>query len=177
TDVVVRTSDDPRHLVSAIQAEARRRDPQAVVDRPSTMDAIVGRAFAPWQFSVWILTVFAGLACTLAAVGLFSLVSLDVAQRRHEFAVRLALGAHRADIVRPVVWVAATRSLLGLALGVVTAIAAMRGIQSLLFGVASTDLATYGAAIALLLTAVALASSLPAWRASRIDPAIVLREA
>jgi putative ABC transport system permease protein len=64
-----------------------------VIDGMATMDAIVSRAVAPWRFNAWMFTVFAALALMLATVGLFSLVSLDVAQRRREFAVRLALGA------------------------------------------------------------------------------------
>jgi ABC-type antimicrobial peptide transport system permease subunit len=175
TDLVVRTSGDPRRLASAIQAVARRLDPDVVIDRLTTMDAIVGRALAPWRFSVWMLTVFAALAVTLATVGLFSLVSLDVAQRRHEFAVRLALGARRADIVRPVLLGAAGRTLAGIALGVIVAIAATRGIRSLLVGVGTLDVTTYVAVIALVLAVVTLASYVPARRAADIDPLALLR--
>ncbi len=98
TDIVVHTSGDTRRAAAAVQAEARRLDPRVVVDRLTTMDAIVSRAVAPWRFSIWMFTVFASLALVLAAVGLFSLVSLDVAQRRREFAIRLALGARPGDI-------------------------------------------------------------------------------
>jgi predicted permease len=175
TDLVVRTSGDPWRPAGAIQAEARRLDPHVVIDRLTTMDAIVGRAIAPWRFSVWMLTVFAVLAFTLATVGLFSLVSLDVAQRRHEFAVRLALGARRPDIVRPVLLLAGGRTLAGIALGVIAAIAATRGIRSMLFGVGRLDVTTYGSVIALVLVVVTLASYVPARRAAEIDPLALLR--
>ena len=97
-----------------------------------------------------------------------------VAERRHEFAVRLALGAQRAAIVRPVLLVAATRTLAGIALGVIAAIAATRGIRSLLFGVGPLDATTYGAVIALVLVVVTLASYLPARRAAAINPLTLL---
>jgi ABC-type antimicrobial peptide transport system permease subunit len=139
------------------------------------MEAIVSRALAPWRFSVWMFTLFAVLAFTLATVGLVSLVSLDVAQRRHEFAVRLALGAQRPDILRSVLLVAGGRVLAGVVVGVLTAIAGARGIRHMLFGVGALDITTYGVVIGLVFAVVAVASYLPARRAAGIDPLALLR--
>ncbi len=175
TDLVVRTSGDPRRVAGAVQAEARRLDPRVVVDRLTTMEAIVSRAVAPWRFSVWMFTLFAATAFMLATVGLFSAVCLDAAQRRHEFAIRLALGAQRADVLRSVLLVAAWRVLAGIAVGVLIAIAGTRGIRSVLFGVGALDAPTYGAVIALVLAVVAVASYLPARRAADIHPLALLR--
>jgi putative ABC transport system permease protein len=175
TDLVVRTSGDSRRVAAAVQAEARRLDPRVVVDRLTTMEAIVSRAVAPWRFSVWMFTLFAVFAFALASVGLFSVVSLDVAQRRHEFAVRLALGAQRGDVVRPVLVAAAGRAIAGVSLGLLGAVAATRGLRSLMFGVGALDPATYAMVIALVVAVVAVASYLPARRAAEIDPMTLLR--
>lgn len=175
TDLVIRTSGDVRRVIAAVQTEARRLDPRVVVDRVTTMEAIVSRAVAPWRFSMWMFTLFAVCAFVLATVGLFSLVSLDVAQRRHEFAVRLALGAQRADVLRPVLLAAASRALTGVAIGLPVAIAGARGIRGLLFGVGALDATTYAAVIALMFTVVAVASYLPARRAAEVDPLTLLR--
>ena len=98
-----------------------------------------------------------------------------MAQRRHEFAVRLAIRATRSDIVRPVLLSAAQRGLTGVTLGVLAAMAATRGIRRLLFGVEALDAATFAAVLALVLGVVALASWLPARRATKVDPMIALR--
>jgi putative ABC transport system permease protein len=175
SDIVVRASGDTRRAAAAVQAEARRLDPRVVIDRLTTMDAIVSRAVAPWRFGVWMFTVFAALALALATVGLFSLVSLDVAQRHREFAVRLALGARRRDIVRPVLFLAGERALAGIALGLLLSMAVARVIGSMLFGVHGLDATTYAAVVALLVAVVAVAAYLPARRAASVDPMTLLR--
>jgi predicted permease len=175
TDIVVRTSGDTRRATAAVQAEARRLDPRVVVDRLTTMDAIVSRAVAPWRFSVWMFTVFAALALVLATVGLFSLVSLDVAHRYREFAVRLALGARWGDIVRPVLLLAGERVLAGVGIGLLFSVALTRTIGSLLFGVGGLDPTTYAGVVTLLVAVVAVAAYLPARRAASVDPMTLLR--
>jgi putative ABC transport system permease protein len=174
-DLVVRTSRDPLTVAGAVQAEARRLDARVVIDRLTTMDAIVLRAVAPWRFSVWMFTLFAVLAFVLATVGLFSLVSLDVAQRRHEFAVRLAVGAQRGDVRRSVLMSALWRVVPGVAFGVLAAVLGTRAIRNILFGVEPIDLTTYLTVIVLVLAVVTAASWLPAHRAAGIDPLALLR--
>jgi putative ABC transport system permease protein len=174
-DLVVRTSRDPLTVATAVQAEARRLDARVVIDRLTTMDAIVSRAVAPWRFSVWMFMLFAVLAFVLATVGLFSLVSLDVAQRRHEFAVRLAVGAQRGDVRRSVLMSAMWRVVPGLAFGLSVAVLGTRAIRHILFGVEPVDLTTYIAVIMLVLVVVTAASWLPAHRAAGTDPLTLLR--
>ena len=174
-DLVVRTARDPLALAGAVQTEARRFDSGVVIDRLTTLDAIVLRAVAPWRFSVWMFTVFAGLAFVLAIVGLFSLVSLDVMQRRHEFAVRLAVGAQRSHVLRSVLVSALWRVVPGLAFGLLATLLSTRTIRTILFGVGPTDLATYVAVIVLVFAVVLAASWLPAHRAARVDPLALLR--
>jgi predicted permease len=176
TDLVIRTSGDPGRLTAAVQAEARRLDPQVVFDRVSTMEAIVGKEIAPWRFSVWVLALFAALAFVLAGLGLFGLVSLDVAERNREFAIRLALGAQRRDVIASALALAGWRVAAGVLLGLVAAAAVARGIRALLFGVTSLDAVSYAAATLLVLAIVALASFIPARRAAAIEPLLLLRE-
>jgi hypothetical protein len=174
--LIVRASGDPMPLVAAIQAEARRFSPRALVDRVTTMDAAVSRAVAPWRFGTWMFLLFAAVAVVLATVGLFSVVSLDAAQRSREFAVRLALGAPRGDIFRRVVGSAALRVGLGLTVGMLVASGGTQWMRSFLFGIDPLDRATYAAVILLILAIVGLAASLPARRAARIDPVVLLKQ-
>ena len=149
TDIVVRTSGDPLNSLEAIKQEARHLNPRVVVDRVTTMDTILSQAVAPWRFSVWLFSMFAIVAFVLVTLGLFSTVSLDVAQRNKEFAVRLALGGQYGDIVQPLMLKALTRGAAGIAVGVLAALTATRGLSSMLVGVDTFDVATYSVVIAL----------------------------
>ena len=176
TDLVIRSSGDPVRLAALVQAEARRMDPQVVIDRLSTMDAIVGKETAPWRFTVWVLGLFGALAFVLAGLGLFGLVSLDVTERRREFAIRLALGAQRRDVIRAALAVAGWRVAAGILLGLAAAVAGARGIRAMLFGVTPLDVGSYAAGIGLVLAVVALASFIPARRAANVEPLLLLRD-
>ena len=147
-----------------------------IIGGVTTLDAVVSRALAPWRLGAWMLALFAMLAFTLAVVGLVSLVSLDVAHRRREFAIRLALGAQGRDVVDGVLRRVGGRLLVGTGLGLAVAAAGTRGLRSLLFGVAPLDPATYAAVIAFVVGVVVLASWLPARQAGRLDPLEVLRK-
>jgi ABC-type antimicrobial peptide transport system permease subunit len=145
------------------------------VDNVTTMDAAVGRAEAPWRLATWMFVLFAALAFALAALGLVSLVALDVAQRGREFAIRLALGAPRAAVLRGVLVRAGWCVLVGLVIGLALAVAGSRAIRGLLFGIPATDVVTYAAVLATVLAAVSVAAWLPARRAARADPQGLLR--
>jgi putative ABC transport system permease protein len=175
SSLIVRTSADPLGVAAAVQARARELDPRAVIDGITTMDAVVSRAVAPWRLSAWMLSLFAGLAFLLATIGLFSLVSLDVASRRHEFAVRLAVGALGRDILRTVMATASLQVCVGIGLGLIGALAGARALQSLLFGIEWMDAATYAAVLLVVLAVVTVAAYLPARRAARIEPLALLR--
>jgi predicted permease len=166
---------DPLAAASAVQQHARTLDPRALVSGITTLDAVVATAMAPWRLSAWVFAVFAGLALLLSTVGLFSLVSLDVANRRRELALRSALGASASAIVGGVFKVAALRALAGVSVGVAVALAASRAIRGLLFEVEAIDAPTYGAVIALVAAVAAVAAYLPARRAASANPLALLR--
>jgi putative ABC transport system permease protein len=174
--VMVRTSGDPLAVAGAVHAEARALDRQVLVGGITTMEAIVGRAIAPWRFAVWMFMLFAMLAFVLATGGLFSLVALNVALRSREFAVRMALGAQTGDISRRVLVQAGRHALLGVVAGLLAATFGTRWLATLLFEVKPLDPGTYAAVVAVVLAATAGASLLPARRASRLDPMTVLRQ-
>jgi predicted permease len=179
TSLVVRLKpgDESKALAvaSAIQTQARQRDPRALVTGIGMMDAVVNNEIAPWRFSAWVFALFAGLAFALSMLGLFSVVSIDVAHRRREFAIRMALGATNGLIVGSVLRSAGLRATIGVAIGIALAAAATRSLQSLLFGVRVGDILTYGSVVALVAVVVSIASYLPVRRVGGIDPSALLR--
>jgi predicted permease len=173
--LVVRTRENPLSMAAAIQAAARSLDSRVVIDRVTTLDAVVARAVAPWRLSAWMFTLFATLAALLAALGLFSLVSLDAASRRRELAVRIALGAVRRDIIRLILTAAGRQVTIGVMSGLVVAMVGTRALQGLLFGVDRLDAVTHLAVIVLIVGVVGVASYVPARRAAGLDPSVLLR--
>jgi predicted permease len=172
--VVVRTDGDPITTATAVQAEARQHV-RGLVDGITTMDAVVGRAMAPWRFSMWTFSLFAAVTFLLATVGLFGVVSLDVVHRSREFAVRLAVGADRWDILARVFRSAGRRLLAGTAAGLLVAVMASRWLESLLFDVDPLDGVTYASVVALVSLVVLAAAYVPARRAAGIEPAVLSR--
>ncbi len=176
TDLVIRTAGNPLAVASVVSAQARRVAPTAIVDGVTTLEALVSRAWAPWRFGAWVFSLFAAVATALTAIGLFSVVALDVAERRREFAVRLAVGATAGLVARGVAVSAAILAALGLALGLGTATLASAAVQGLLFGVPRLDVPTYAGVAASVVVVVAAATWVPMRRAMRVAPAEVLRE-
>ena len=162
-------------VAAAIQTLARQSDPRALVSGISMLEEVVNKEIAPWRFSAWVLALFAGLAFALAMLGLFSLVSLDVANRRREFAIRMAVGATGADIVAGVVRSTGMRALAGVASGAVVALAASRGLGSLLYDIAVIDARTYISVIVVVSAVTFIAAYLPARRAASANPLTLLR--
>jgi predicted permease len=173
--LVLRTDRSAPAVAAAVQTIAKDLDPRVVVDHVTTLEAVVSRAMAPWRLSAWMFTLFAAAAAVLAAVGLFSLLNLETAARRQEFAVRIALGALRRDIVRLVLTSAAWQIVCGVGAGLVIALVSTRALRSLLFGVQPIDAMTYVSVSALVLGLVGIASYVPARRAAGLDPATLLR--
>ena len=118
---------------------------------------------------------FAGLALLLAAIGTYGVLSYMVAERRREIGIRMALGADRFEVIALVMKQGMQSAAIGIAIGVIGAFSVTRLIGSLLFGVQPTDALTTASVIGLIATVAALASILPAWRASRLDPNVVLK--
>ena len=175
-NIVIRASTDPLAQAAPVRALARQMDPTAIVDSVTTMELVVVRAEAPWRLTMWLFVLFAALAFGLAALGLFSVVALDVAHRGREFAIRMALGESREGILRAVLLRAGWRGLAGVTLGFGTAFGASRGIQALLFGVAPADGLTFAIVLVLVVIAIAAAAYVPARRAAAADPQTLLRQ-
>jgi putative ABC transport system permease protein len=174
-NVVVKTKSDPNRLVEAIKREVSALDPTQPVSNVRTMEQLVQRSYAKDRFSASLLTVLASLALVLAATGLYSLLSYFVSQRRHELAVRVAVGAQRRDIVRLVLGQGALVVAAGIALGLLGSFIAGRFLSSLLFGVGPTDSLTFVSTPLLLALVALLACYVPAWRATTVDPLTALR--
>ncbi len=172
----LRTTTDPAGLAPAVRDVMRRLDPGVPLIRLQTMDEILGRALAPTRSSMLLVAVFAGVALTLAVIGVFGVLSYTVAQQAPEFGIRMALGATAPRVL----WLAVLRGMLpvgiGAGLGVAGALALSRFLRGLLYGVTPTDPATLAAVTVLLLATAGIAVYLPARRATRVDPVQVLRE-
>ena len=172
---VLRSPVDPASMARTVQRIFKSADPKLAVANLRTMDAVSAEAMSNDDFNTVALTVFAGVALLLAALGIYGVMSYTVAQRTHEIGIRAALGASRADTWRLVASQGMGLALIGLLIGSVASFATSRLLGSLLYGVHPTDPLTFTAmGMVLALTALA-ACSLPAWRAMRVDPLEALR--
>jgi putative ABC transport system permease protein len=173
--VALRTAGDPLAIRHAVESEIRRLDPDQPVADVRPMQDIADEAVAGARFNTVLLSIFAGIAFVLAAVGIYGVISYDVTERLHEFGIRMALGAQAEDVQRLVMGQAARLTAGGIALGVAGALVLTRFMANMLYGVKPTDANTF-LLMAALLGAVALAASyLPSRRATRVDPAVALR--
>ena len=173
--VVLRTPGDPTQLAGAVRNEIRQIDREQPALAVRTMSSLFDDFVAQPRFNMVLLGIFAALALLLAAVGIYAVMSYSVTQLTHEIGVRMALGARREDVLGMVLGQAAKLAGFGLAIGLIGALITTRVLQSLLFGVRTYDVSTFGA-IGFLLAAVALlASFLPALRATKVDPLVALR--
>ncbi len=172
----VRTKDDPVALAPAIRAVINEIDPRMPLSEVQPMTAFIDRAMAPVRFTMTLVGIFAGIAVALAAIGLYGVLATVVRQRTAEIGMRLVFGAPRTAILRMVVGEGMKMSVAGMVLGIVAAAGITRLMASLFVGVSPADPATF-AAITLLFSAVAFAAAwLPAYRASRLDPMVAIRE-
>jgi predicted permease len=175
-NVVMRTTLPPSALSGTIERVVREVDPAVPVVRLRDMDSVFAESIRRPRLLAQLLGAFAALALLLAAIGTYGVLSYMVAERRREIGIRVALGAVRSDVLAQIMKQGLQVTALGVAIGLAGALAVNRLIASLLFGVQPTDAVTIAVVIATI-TAVAVAASwLPAWRASRLDPNIVLKE-
>lgn len=174
-DLAIRTERNPEALVAAVREIVRRADPDTPVTAVQTLEEVVEASSGPRRLQMRIVGAFAALAFGLAAVGIYGLLAFAVSQRMPEFAVRMALGANPADILGLVLRQGSVPALLGVAGGALGAVAAARSFAALLAGVSPADPQTLIAAVGLALVMVAAGSVTPALRATRVDPARVIR--
>jgi putative ABC transport system permease protein len=175
THLVVRTSGDPNRLVNAIRHSVQEVDKSQPVTKIATMQEYVSASLARPRLNSAMVTGFAGLALTLATVGIYGLMSYAVGRRTHEVGIRMALGAQRRDVLRLILRQGLVLTFVGAGLGLAGALGLTRLLANMLYGVTPTDPLTF-AAVLLLLTAVALlAMYIPARRATKVDPMVALR--
>ncbi|HEY7497348.1 MAG TPA: ABC transporter permease [Vicinamibacterales bacterium] len=173
--IAIRTAGNPRQIVHEVTGIVRRLDPALAIAGVRTMDEIVSNSVAERRLTMLLLTIFAGAAVLLAAVGIYGVIAYSVTQRTQEIGIRMALGANGADVLRMIVSRAIALVAIGIAAGAAGALFLTRLITGLLFQVEPGDPATF-VAVAAVLTAVALAASIiPGLRATRVDPVIALR--
>ena len=171
----VRTATAPASFRVALERELHAVDGQMTISRPRTMEQVLSASVARTNFNAVLLSIFAGAALVLAAIGLYGLMSYSVEQRTREIGIRMALGANRATMLRAVLQEAMTLAGLGVVLGLGLAYALTRVLASLLFGVKASDPYAFALVAAVLTLVAAAAALIPARRATTIDPAIALR--
>lgn len=173
--LVVRTVSDPALLTRAVQRELRRLDPTVVIQDVKTFEHIRADSLSSQLFAMRLLAAFSFLACAVALIGIYGVLSLSVAYRRREMAVRIAVGAQRANVLLLVLGQGSKLVGLGVAIGIGGALALTGLLKAFLFGVTPTDPLTFGVT-AILFTVVALVACLiPARRAAKVDPITALR--
>jgi putative ABC transport system permease protein len=174
-DLVIHTASDPLALVKPVREMVRALDPSQPIGSAMSLERLVDEALAGPRFLLLLMGIFGGLALCLAAVGIYSLLSYTVNQRSHEIGIRMALGARRRQVLRMVLAQGLKLTSIGLAVGLLASIALTRFMESLLFEVSILDPLTFVSVPIFLATLGLLATSLPAFRATRSDPMKVLR--
>jgi predicted permease len=174
--LAIHTSSDPRSLAGVVQRQVQALDPDQPAYRIRTMGELMSESMARRRLSMFLLAIFAGVALALAAVGIYGIMSYSVAQRAHEVGIRMALGAGSMDVVRMVLGQSLGLTLAGILVGLLGSLALTNFLSSLLFNIKATDATTF-LLVALILAVVALvASFVPAYRATTVDPVNALRQ-
>jgi len=173
--LVVHSPLDPASLAPAIRARLHSVDHGAAVNF-RTMDSVMADAVARQRFQMQVLAAFALLALLLAAIGLYGVLSYTVSSNRTEIGIRMALGAQPREVFQMITGRALTLTIIGAALGLAGCLAVRQLLRNLLFGIGPGDPATLAFATFMLLIVSLAASAFPARRATRVDPAIALRE-
>ncbi|MDT7603415.1 MAG: hypothetical protein QOF61_1412 [Acidobacteriota bacterium] len=173
--LVVGTNVEPQSLAATVRGTVWEIDRDQPVSNITTMEEVFSESIARQRFSMLLLGVFGVVALLLAAVGIYGVMSYSVAQRTHEIGIRMALGAQKWDVLKLAVGQALKLVMIGVAVGLAASMVLTRVMSSLLFGVSSTDPATFAIISLVLVGAGVLASYIPARRATKVDPMIALR--
>jgi predicted permease len=173
--VALRSSGDTLTIAAGLREAVRAADPDLPVSNLAPLTALVNDSMTQPRFAMLLLVSFAGLALLLAAIGMYGVVSYSVTQRTQEIGVRIALGAGRGNVLGMVLAQGARLAVLGIAIGLLTALAVTRLMKSFLYGVQAADPLTFSAVAALLTGVALLACYIPARRATRVDPIVALR--
>ena len=173
--IAARTQGDPGAAAQTLKQEIWKVDSQLPVTKVRAMSEVAATSFAARRFNMTLLSLFAGLALVLAAIGIYGVMSNAVTQRTHEIGVRVALGARAIDVLKLVIRNGMTLVLIGVVVGLAGAFALTRLMTALLFGVTPMDGLTIGIVSAVLIGAAFLACYIPARRATKVDPLVALR--
>jgi putative ABC transport system permease protein len=174
--VAVRTTGSPDRYVNLVRDAVRSVDPDQPISGVSDMEELLSKSVGQRRLSMLLLSLFSGIALVLASIGIYGVMSYSVTQRSRELGVRIALGADRGDVLRLVLRQGMGLALAGIGIGLAAALALTRLIESQLYGVAATDPLTFVLVAGVLATTALVANLIPAFRAMRMDPAVVLRE-
>jgi putative ABC transport system permease protein len=172
---VVRSAANPAGLASAVRSEVRSLDRAVPLQAIGTMEELQRAGLATRQLPAVLLGLFAGLALTLAMVGIYGVISYSVSERTNEIGIRMALGAERSDVLRLVIGQGMIPVWAGLIAGLCIAVALSRTLSGVLYGVNPTDPLTFGAVSLVLIIISLMACAAPARRATRVDPLVALR--
>jgi putative ABC transport system permease protein len=173
--LVVRAARNPTNLIADVRGIIRSVDRDQPLGGIRTMENLVSESVAPRRLTMLISGLFAALALLLAMVGLYGVISYSVAQRSHEFGIRMALGATKGDILSLIVAQGFRLAMAGIIVGMAGALALTQVLTNLLFGTTPTDPLTFGAVALLLVGVTLLACYIPARRAAKVDPVVALR--
>lgn len=173
--LAVRTDGDPMAILNAVRLKARELDKDLALDRPVTLDEVMGEETAQPRFNMTLFSAFAFLGLALAAIGIYCVISYNVTQRVHEIGVRMALGANRGDILKMVFTMVARVAALGLAIGLCGSFGLERIVRSQMDAKASFGAAALVTVVMVMAGVAALAAWLPAARAGNLDPVTALR--
>jgi predicted permease len=173
--LIVRTAGGPQQTVGAIRGELKNLDPDLPIYKVQTLDQIVSASVSQTRFPALLLSVFAGLALLLAAVGVYGVLAYTVEQSKHEIGVRMALGAPRAQILKLFLGQGVKWAMLGGGAGLLAAFILVRFMRSMLFEVGAYDAGIFASGVAMLTIVVLMACYLPALRATKIDPMAAVR--
>jgi len=174
--LAVRSNSDPKNAISAVTGAVHEVDPEAPVVDVISMNELIANSLSPQRVNMLLLAGFAGLALVLAAIGIYSVLSYAVRRRVREIGIRMALGATHSDVLKMVVADGMKPILLGVVIGLAAAFALGRVISSLIYGVRATDPLTFAGVALLLIVVGVLATIVPAYRATRVEPVRTLRE-
>jgi putative ABC transport system permease protein len=172
----IRADGDPTRVLPTARAALHAIDPDVPIYDISTMDANITNSMGQRRFAMMLLGLFAVMAVVLASIGIYGVMSYSVTQRAHEIGIRMALGAARRNVLRMVMGQGLLLVGAGVLIGVVGAFGLTRLIASQLFGVRPTDPTTFISVALTLIGVAALATFVPAMRATRVDPVVALRD-
>jgi putative ABC transport system permease protein len=174
--IVIRTAGDPNSALGSARAVVHGMDPSLPVTNVRTMDEVVSESASPQRFNTLLISVFGAVALLLAAAGIGGVLVYTVTQRTREIGVRIALGARPGDVLRLVLREGLMLAAVGIVMGVAASAGLTRVMRSLLYGTTPYDPVAFAASVCVLLVIALVASWIPAWRASAVDPVVALRQ-